>query len=200
MEVAGYTAPAGDALDAVEVKKPTPRGQFCCCFGSEVAISANDQSLGLTLWFWASRHVLLVLFRVSSRWWWVKRGVRGGEVKGLGDGSLCLSSWTVSRSLASHLSLLSGPESQTRSLVLHVTFSPSDSTEHEWSVRASTCKLMPADTKHTAVSCCCQNCAKLAERSLKSHYDANVINIQLLLFMSLSHKTSQGYCFHLKAE
>lgn len=167
MEVAEYTAPAGDALDAVEVKRPTPGGQLCCCFGSEVAISANDHSLGLTLWFWPSRHVLLVLFRVLSRWWWVKRGastaVRGEEVSGLGDGPLCLSSRTVSRSLASHLSLLSGPESQTRSTVLHVTFSPSDSTEHEWSVRASTCKLMPADTNHPAVS----YCAKTFRTSLK---------------------------------
>ncbi len=178
MEVAGYTAPAGDALDAVEVKRPTPGEQFCCCFGSEVAISANDQSLGLTLWFWPSRHVLLVLFRVSSRWWWVKRGastaVRGEEVSGLGDGPLCLSSRTVS-----HLSLLSGPESQTRSPVLHVTFSPSDSTEHEWSVRASTCKLMPADTNHTAWVTAVKTVRKRADLPLKSHYDANVLNVQL---------------------
>lgn len=78
-------AAEGVAPDWPEVQIPPTAGQFWLwsgCLGSEVAISANDQSLGLVLWLWTSEQVLF-LSRCESRSG-VSSPVRGDEVMGLG--------------------------------------------------------------------------------------------------------------------
>lgn len=188
MEGAGYREgelAAGEVVEDVGGvrRPPLEEGQFgcpgcpCCwwcCFWSEVAISASDHNLGLTVGFWGAPEegllsrqgddllvlIVLILTRLrakSSRWlwswwrwwrwwwwwWWLRSGastpVRGDDVTDIGE-SWARLSWFCSSPSSSHLSpARSEPSSPPRQL----TFSPSDSAEHEWSVRMSTCKLIP---------------------------------------------------------
>lgn len=134
----------GAEPDWLEVQIPPPEGQFWLwsgCLGSEVAISANDQSLGLGFWLWTSAQVLF-LSRCTSKSG-ASTPVRGDEVMGLGDRSSWppWPPWTEVRSISERFSFTSGAGLQEKSSILQRTFSPSDSAE--WSVRESTCRLMP---------------------------------------------------------
>lgn len=131
----------GATLDWPEVQIPPPDGQFWLwsgCLGSEVAISANDQSLGLVFWLWTSAQVLF-LSRCASKSG-ASTPVRGDEVMGLGDRPPW-PPWPEARSISERFSFASGAGLQEKSSILQRTFSPSDSAE--WSVRESTWRLMP---------------------------------------------------------
>lgn len=140
----------GAAPDWLEVQIPPPEGQLWLwsgCLGSEVAISANDQSLGLVLWLWTSAQALFFSWCVSRSG--ASTPVRGDEVMGLGD-TPPWPPWAEVRSISGCFSFASGAGLQEKSSILQRTFSPSDSAE--WSVRESTCRLMPGGRKKKAAS------------------------------------------------